>query len=258
MMRSRQNRALHLQVETEEMYGVFSPDRSRLLTGGDGAHPKVHIWDVETGNCLRVLNGHEEPVAALAWSEDQRSVASGAFDRNVRLWDVASGECFRVLAGHRSYVRSVDFSRSRERLLSGWGELLAPAAFLGRLGFGPSRGSQVTFVRADQWVGHWQDYDPTDALAEICRRYFAAYAPASQQGFAHWFRLKPDEARHVMESLAGELQEVDLAGRRAWMLATDAEEEWEPELGTLSLLPQYDSYILGCVPREWVVPQAAA
>src|SRR5437899_1864519 len=70
MMRSRQNRALHLQVETEEMYAVFSPDRSRLLTGGDGTHPKVHIWDVETGNCLRVLNGHEEPVAALAWSED--------------------------------------------------------------------------------------------------------------------------------------------------------------------------------------------
>ena len=121
-MSSRRDRMLHLQVETEEMYGVFSPDRSRLLTGGDGANPKVHIWDVETGNCLRVLNGHKEPVAALAWAADQRSVASGAFDRSVRLWEVASGECLRVLAGHRSYVRSVDFSQSRERLLSGSGD----------------------------------------------------------------------------------------------------------------------------------------
>ena len=68
MMSSRQDRVLHLRVETEEMYGVFSPDRSRLLTGGDGANPKVHIWDVETGDCLRVLNGHKEPVAALAWA----------------------------------------------------------------------------------------------------------------------------------------------------------------------------------------------
>jgi len=68
-------RVLHLQVETGEMYGVFSPDRSRLLTGGDGANPKVHIWDVETGNCLRVLNGHKEPLAALAWAEDQTSRA---------------------------------------------------------------------------------------------------------------------------------------------------------------------------------------
>jgi len=69
-----------------------------------------------------VLNGHKEPVAALAWAEDQRSVASGAFDRDVRPWDVASGGRLRVLAGHRSYVRSVDFSQSRERLLSGFGD----------------------------------------------------------------------------------------------------------------------------------------
>src|SRR5215831_12465298 len=118
----RLDRAIHLPVETEEMYGDFSPDRSRLLTGGDGSNPKVHIWDVETGNCLRVFNGHKEPVAALAWAGDQRSVASGAFDREVRIWDMASGECLRVLAAHRSYVRSVDFSQSRDRLLSGSGD----------------------------------------------------------------------------------------------------------------------------------------
>ena len=69
-MSSRRDRVLHLQVETGEMYGVFSPDRSRLLTAGDGVNPKVQIWDVETGNCFRVLNGHKEPVAALAWAED--------------------------------------------------------------------------------------------------------------------------------------------------------------------------------------------
>src|SRR5260370_25303037 len=66
MMSSRRDRVLHLQVETEEMYGVFSPDRSRLLTAGDGANPKVHIWDAETGNCLRAVNGHKEPAAHIA------------------------------------------------------------------------------------------------------------------------------------------------------------------------------------------------
>jgi WD40 repeat protein len=74
------------------MCGTFSPDRSRLLTGGDGADPKVHIWDVETGNCLHTLAGHKEPVASLAWADNQLWVASGAFDRCVRLWDVGSGE----------------------------------------------------------------------------------------------------------------------------------------------------------------------
>jgi hypothetical protein len=146
---------------------------------------------------------------------------------------------------------------ARERLLSAWGELLAPAAFVGRLCFGPSKGNQVTFVRADQWVDGWREHDPEQALAEVCRRYFATYGPASHQDFAHWFRLKPHEARRVLESLADALEEVNLAGRRAWMLATDTEEEWEPAHDPLRLLPPYDCYVLGCGPREWVVPTAA-
>jgi WD40 repeat protein len=85
MMASGGNYALQLPVQTSEMYGAFSPDRSRLLTGGDGPGPKVHIWDIETGNCLYELAGHKEPVAALAWTADQQWVASGAFDQSVRL-----------------------------------------------------------------------------------------------------------------------------------------------------------------------------
>src|SRR5262249_50051812 len=65
------DRVFSLPVKTHEMYGAF---RSRLLSGGDGANPEVHIWDVETGNSLRVFNGHKQPVAALAWTEDQRLV----------------------------------------------------------------------------------------------------------------------------------------------------------------------------------------
>ena len=122
MMDSHQVRALQLKVQTEEMYGVFSSDRSLLLTGGDGANPKAHIWNIETGACLQVFNGHREPVAALAWAGDRQYLASGAFDRSVRLWDVPSGECLRVFSAHRSYVRSVEFSHSQERILSGSGD----------------------------------------------------------------------------------------------------------------------------------------
>ena len=116
------NRALHLPVHTTEMYGAFSPDRSRLLTGGDGPNPKVRLWDVETGNCLYELTGHTGPVTALAWTVDQQWIASGAFDQTVRVWDVRSGNCLLVLEGHRPYVRSITFGQSREQLLSGAGD----------------------------------------------------------------------------------------------------------------------------------------
>ena len=111
-----------LPVHTHEMYGVFSPDGSCLLTGGDGAVPTIQIWDVETDACLHTLTGHTRPVSSLAWSDDQRQVASGGFDRCVRRWDANSGACLRVWDGHRSYVRSLEFDQSGNRLLAGSGD----------------------------------------------------------------------------------------------------------------------------------------
>lgn len=153
---------------------------------------------------------------------------------------------------------------ARERLLSGWGEFLYPAALAGKLCFGPGTGSQVSFVRADQWIGRWGEHDPRDALVALCRRYIATYGPATHRDVAHWFRLKPDQARALMESLAAELEEVDFGGHRAWMLAAamdgDARDELdvgEPPKSSLRLLPQYDCYLLGCGPRERIVPESA-
>ncbi|MDQ3707413.1 MAG: winged helix DNA-binding domain-containing protein [Chloroflexota bacterium] len=144
-----------------------------------------------------------------------------------------------------------------ERLASTWGELLAPAAYTGRLCFGPSRGSKVTFVRADQWTGTWEELEPDAALAEVLRRYLRAYGPAVHQNFARWFWLKPEQARRVMDSLAGELEEVEVEGRTAYVLAGDADTTPTSEAGPVRLLPQYDCYVLGGVPRDRLVPEAA-
>ncbi|HKT38564.1 MAG TPA: crosslink repair DNA glycosylase YcaQ family protein, partial [Ktedonobacterales bacterium] len=147
---------------------------------------------------------------------------------------------------------------ARERLLSAWGELLAPAARAGKLCFGPGTGSQVSFVRADQWIGHWKEHDPRAALVELCRRYIATYGPATHQDIAHWFRLKPEQVRALLESLAAELEEVEFIGRRAWLLASDARDDpQEADESSLWLLPQYDCYLLGCGPRERTVPEVA-
>jgi hypothetical protein len=145
-----------------------------------------------------------------------------------------------------------------ERLLSSWGELLAPAALAGKLCFGPGAGSLVSFVRADQWIDHWEQHDPQMALVELCRRYIATYGPATHQDIAHWFRLKPEQARVLLESLAAELEEVDFLGRRAWLLVAGARDDLQ-EAGdsSLWLLPQYDCYLLGCGPRERIVPEVA-
>lgn len=66
-----------------------------------------------------------------------------------------------------------------------WGTILRPAAFTGRLCFGPSLGQRVRFTHPGTWVAASTPpamdlkMDPAAAQAEVTRRYLAAYAPAT-------------------------------------------------------------------------------
>jgi GTPase SAR1 family protein len=79
----------------------------------------VRLWEVESGRCLRVLEGHTGRVLSVAWSPDGRRALSGADDMTVRLWEVESGRCLRVLEGHAGRVWSVAWSPDGWRALSG-------------------------------------------------------------------------------------------------------------------------------------------
>ncbi|HEX8682473.1 MAG TPA: winged helix DNA-binding domain-containing protein [Ardenticatenaceae bacterium] len=152
-------------------------------------------------------------------------------------------------------------SWARERIASTWADLIGLGFDAGLLCFGPNRGNKVTFVRADQWLSNRQEIDPTEALADIFRHYLATYGPATPQDFARWFmpqHLKPAEARELADSLANELEEVEVEGERAWLLAADADTGWQPLGTSLRLLPQYDCYIIGSrFGRERIVPESA-
>ncbi len=62
---------------------------------------------MESGRCLRVLEGHNGRVWSVAWSDDGSRVLSGSSDRTVRLWEVESGRCLRVFEGHEGGVSSL-------------------------------------------------------------------------------------------------------------------------------------------------------
>lgn len=155
-------------------------------------------------------------------------------------------------------------SWARERMASIWADLIGMGFEAGLLCFGPSRGSNVTFARLDQWIGRGEEIEPDAALAAICRRYLAAYGPATYRDFSEWFggrRLPADAARALFERLDGEngeIEEVVVEGKRAWLPKGDAETPAPPVSGSPRLLPQYDCYILGSrFGRERVVPEAA-
>ena len=59
----------------------------------------LRLWDLASGQCLRVLEGHSSPVTHVAALPDGRAI-SASDDNTLRLWDLASGQCLRVLEGH--------------------------------------------------------------------------------------------------------------------------------------------------------------
>ena len=150
-------------------------------------------------------------------------------------------------------------ARLGDRLRSGWGEFLKPVARLGLLCFGPNRGRNVTFVRPDRWLGTLPALDPDEAVRELLRRFLRAYGPAGHEDFARWFGSDPPAARRVVMSMRDELEEVELDGRRTWILEEDvAPLRRARPTSAIRLLPNFDVYVVGSHPRPLVTPEASA
>ena len=137
----------------------------------------------------------------------------------------------------------------RDRLRSGFG------FFLGDLCQGPPRGGRVTLVRPDQWVEGWDGADGEPAVRDFCRRFLWTYGPSRPSDFRDWFMprlLNVGAARDVFDSLGDELEEIDVAGRPAWVLAGDT--VFPDPRPVVRLLPEYDAYVLGFRERDELVP----
>jgi hypothetical protein len=135
-------------------------------------------------------------------------------------------------------------------LSSSWGTPLKPSAYRGELCFGPGQGQSVTFMNPRGWMGTWQPIEPKLALQDIARRYLQAYGPATSDDFAFWWGCKKTLAKNLFQSLAEEVEEVEVEGWRALALrATLPLIQCVAPGEVVHLLPLFDAYTIGAPPR---------
>ncbi|HEX4527691.1 MAG TPA: winged helix DNA-binding domain-containing protein [Gaiellaceae bacterium] len=166
------------------------------------------------------------------------------------VWDALDGRCLLREELADEVVERVG-PAPRQRLLSGF------SFFLGELCQGPPQGARVTFVRPDQWIAGWQEPTQEQALVEVCRRFLRTYGPARPADFREWFSsraFKPADARALFDSLGDEVEEIDVEGHRAYVLAGDT--DFSTLRPSLRLLPEYDVYVMGFRERDQLVPPA--
>jgi WD40 repeat protein len=119
-----------LEGHTEHVNAVaLSPDGRFALSGGGGRTTgnvflgcydnALRLWDLATGRCLQVLEGHTDGVRAVAVTPQMRLAVSAGNDRTLRLWDLAAGRCLRVFQGHTDHVVCLALTPDGRWMISG-------------------------------------------------------------------------------------------------------------------------------------------
>ncbi|HEV2779770.1 MAG TPA: winged helix DNA-binding domain-containing protein [Actinophytocola sp.] len=134
--------------------------------------------------------------------------------------------------------------------------LLAYAAMTGLVCRGPDAdGDEPTYVRVADWVPPPPPVPPDEALARLARRYLGGHGPAAAEDFASWCGLPLGRCRAAFDGLAGEIEAVAVAGKRAFVLAGQDVAVPAGSRPEVRLLGHFDTYLLGYRSRELAVPR---
>ncbi|KAI9655416.1 MAG: hypothetical protein M1829_000652 [Trizodia sp. TS-e1964] len=109
-----------LQVYTSAL--IFSPTCSLIRELFKKEEPE---WIINKpamqeywSSCLQTLEGHSNGVYSVAFSHNDKQLASASDDKTLKIWDTASGSCLQTLEGHGNWVNSVAFSHDDKQLAS--------------------------------------------------------------------------------------------------------------------------------------------
>ncbi len=95
----------------------ITPNEKYVVSGSDDC--TVRIWDIETGENIKILRGHKDHITSVAVLPNGKRVVSGSKDRTLCIWDIETGKSIRTLKGHKSWVTAVSVTPNGKHVISG-------------------------------------------------------------------------------------------------------------------------------------------
>lgn len=138
---------------------------------------------------------------------------------------------------------------------NGWGGAIKCLCNMGDAVFAEQMGQQVTFSRRERYLTKWKELDPHEAQDTLLRKYLSAYGPSTVSDFSYWLGRSVPFAQEIWKRLRRELQEVEIAGKPAYMLGEDrsAFEHIDVPPSHITLLPFFDVYLFPHKKKEHLV-----
>jgi WD40 repeat protein len=94
---------------------AYSCDGRWLASGS--FDQSVQIWDVQSGECVRVLKGHTSPISTIMFHPWQLLIATAGSE--VKIWSLETGQCQQTLNDHHSLVVGMAFAPDGTTLVAG-------------------------------------------------------------------------------------------------------------------------------------------
>lgn len=100
---------------------AFSPDGSRLVSGGSADGPPLRMWDASSGAAVDSFAPEALPqatIGAAAFSPDGGLLATGWSDGIVRVWHTETWSLVTSLSAHATLVDQLQFGPTGDRLVT--------------------------------------------------------------------------------------------------------------------------------------------
>ncbi|KAG2752677.1 dynein regulator [Suillus brevipes Sb2] len=73
----------------------------------------VKLWDVQSGQMIKNLAGHDNWVRALVFHPSGKLLLSAADDKTIRVWELSTGRCMKTVEAHSHFVATLAWGRQR-------------------------------------------------------------------------------------------------------------------------------------------------